>query len=796
MLEFFRKYQRYFFVVITVVIIVSFSFFGTYSTLTANSMREQIAFTAIDGTPVKRADLDDLVLFLGTDTEDKVAFGGIWGPNFLNDGVLKKDFLETGLGEALAVQYAKDIMPDLQMRLAKEKRFSEYTHPQARFLSASTAWNYFAPDLKTNYEALRQSEDPVEKEALESRISLYLAEKQFPASLLRRVLQYQEKQFTWLAPDPNLAQSDLSLFGYHTLEDWFGPRLVRLMAEFIINSAKIAEEKGYQVTKAEALADLMRNSEISYQQQKNNPHLGVANGSEYFQEQLRRMGMDQSKASTVWKQVLLFRRLYHDMGDSVFIDPQTFKPFEAYAKEAIVGDLYHLPEALQLGNYRSLQKFELYLNAVSKRDDQDLLKLPTTFLTAEEVSKKYPELVERRYLVEVAQAEIKTLGAKVGIKEMWDWEVQDSNWEMLKKQFPELGIKKAGTREERFAALDALDEKTRDRLDAQARSAIVESHPEWIDQALKSAEKKKLITGIQLKGGSSLFSGVENRDQLIQKLDQAPLAQDPSGELAHYSGDQKMYYWVKVLDRDPKLEVLTFAEATDNGTLDQLLDKQLEAYYQQIRDVYPKEFQNEDGSWRPYADVKDDVADHYFTKILNAIRAEYTASSESKLEQSQLNGDQSAPVRFYSHVKKIEADLEKKSAGAAAWINDPLQAQAGEDKLPVRESLTVQWKLIKDAYRTDRADETASTKDAFDMAENAWSKVYTPPNGDLYFFQIKGKDSSGEAPAIAEQTMQAYRMLSNDAQRVLAERLLQKMQEKGALSVDYLNQQQESPVEE
>ncbi len=33
MLAFFRKYQRYFFLVITIVIVISFSFFGTYSTL-------------------------------------------------------------------------------------------------------------------------------------------------------------------------------------------------------------------------------------------------------------------------------------------------------------------------------------------------------------------------------------------------------------------------------------------------------------------------------------------------------------------------------------------------------------------------------------------------------------------------------------------------------------------------------------------------------------------------------------------------------------------------------------------
>lgn len=85
-------------------------------------------------------------------------------------------------------------------------------------------------------------------------------------------------------------------FGYHTLEDWFGPRYVRLVAQFILNSAKVAEQKGYKVSKEEALADLMQHASISYQQNANNPNLGVANLQQYFDEQLRRMNMDQNKA--------------------------------------------------------------------------------------------------------------------------------------------------------------------------------------------------------------------------------------------------------------------------------------------------------------------------------------------------------------------------------------------------------------------------------------------------------------------------------------------------------------------
>src|ERR1700722_696233 len=134
MLDFFRSYQRYFFLVITVVIIISFSFFGTYSTLGSNQWREQIAFKAVNGHEVTRMDVDELALFLATDNEDKMLYGGAWGPNFLNDGVIRKDFLETGLAEELALAYQDDLQSDIEKRLAKEKKYTLYTHPQAPFL--------------------------------------------------------------------------------------------------------------------------------------------------------------------------------------------------------------------------------------------------------------------------------------------------------------------------------------------------------------------------------------------------------------------------------------------------------------------------------------------------------------------------------------------------------------------------------------------------------------------------------------------------------------------------------------
>ena len=189
------------------------------------------------------------------------------------------------------------------------------------------------------------------------------------------------------------------------------------------------------------------------------------------------------------------------------------------------------------------------------------------------------------------------------------------------------GFQKRSTRDERFAALDSLDEKTRARVDAFARSAIVESHPEWLQQALAEAPTMKVPVGLHEKGGNSLFAGLKDGKGLIQLLDAAPLAaegvtslkpaaKDAADKLSNYTADKIVYYRIAVIERSSQPEVLTFAEADQEGVLSQLLDKQLEAYYLKIREDDPKAFQKEDKSWKSFADAKDAVAERYFDKLL------------------------------------------------------------------------------------------------------------------------------------------------------------------------------------
>lgn len=775
MLAFMRKYQKYFFMVITIVICISFSFFGTYSTLSGNSIHEQVAFKTVAGEPVTRLDLEEMALFIGTDSNDKKLFGGIWGPNFLNNGVIQKDFLETGLASILAENYPEDISGDLKSRLAKEARFHPYVHPQIPFLSSMNVWSYFAPTIASNLKVLQNAKDPLNPEALDARVQLFLAERKFPSPYLNQMLRFQEKQNRSIPHDPALDEIDLSLFGYHTVDDWFGARFIRLISQFIYNAAAIAEQQGYFVSKEEALADLKSNAEASFKELKDSPRLGVASSREYFEQQLQRMRLDKTKAVKLWQKIMLFRRLFGDVASSVFIDPLAYQTFDQFAGEVAVGDLYRLPSSLRFTDFKTLQKFETYLNAVSKQDrsEKNALLLPKKFLTPEEVAKKTPELVQKEYRLEIASADKKALQNRVSIKQTLAWELDEKNWKALSSQFSALSLKKADTREQRLDAIEDLDGITRTRADQFARKEIVAAHPEWIQEALELATPQNLTVALSLKGTHPAFEGLRNGEDLMKLLDKAEIGK----ALEKVSFDQDHFYKITVLERSPQLEVLTFEKASQGDNLNRLLEEALEVAYVKIRSEHSEEYQNSDKSWKPFLEVKDQVALAHFSKILEGIQAKLQ-KHEGHEKYQHLSKDLLTPYRFIGEADNLLQQLK----------NNP---QAASD-LTVQEeakSLHDQFKWVKSPLNLSRKSEhnLAQGEKLFKQAPKTWSPVVLAPSGDIYFSWIEERSTPpADLALVHSQVQRAQVLLGSDAERAYLKTLLPELKEKHAISFDYL----------
>lgn len=794
MLHFFRTYQRYVFILITVVIVISFSFFGTYSALERSPFEDPTAFTAIDGSSIKRSELEKMSLFIGSDLEEKRVSGGMGGANFLNDGVMKSNLFESGIAQILLKAFSPFLKEEFVQRHSKEKLYQPYVHPQANFIGTEAAWNYFVPDMQQNYALLSKAEDPLAPEAIAARVNLFLAQSRLPGPMLRNVLRMQEKQYQWLEHDPNLDYIDFSLYGYHRAEDWFGPSFMRLASEFIINSAIIAKERGYVVSESEAYADLLRNAAVSFKQNQKSPYLNVGTVAQYVEEQLRRMGMDAPQAARLWQQVLLFRRLYQDLGNSLLIDPFTFREYDSYPFQSVSGTLYQLPQELHLNTPLSLVKLQLYLKAIDQAPhSKDPLALPTLFKSVQEMVKSQPKLVQKRYLLDITQTSTKQLVSMVGLKQLWDWESNATNWKALGKEFPELALVKAATAEERQQALDSLDHSTRTRVDNAARLAIVKEHPEWVTQALDQALPQTRLVNIPLLGGKSPLEGVGDRKALLAELDKAPLVREDKQALPlEYSGDKQHYYRIRVLERSSTPEIMTYAEANQSGVLDELANSTLTKQYEELRSAHPEEYQNKDGNWKSFDSVADSVIGRLYNPLVKAMSERFVGGLIPQNDAKNLSISRAASLRFLQYMTQAKISMQNETTQEATLVKT--ESTPPDREFPARLPLADQWKLIAKPYTTTRGsqDSTLDKQEAMAMKKGDWSKIYTPANGDLYFFTATSHGSDIDQEKLSQQIYGMQHLVAYEAQRSLTENLLALMQKRKALNIDFLTKKEVS----
>lgn len=478
MLEFFRKYQRYFFVFISIVIIASFSFFGTFSTVSSEGEKreDRLLVHAVDGSDLMLSQVQALSRFIASDGEDFDRAGSI--PNLCNNGVIRYDLLRSGLADLLAASYFGSLKEEFASRLDRAKRFRPYVHAEIPFLSAEGVWERFLPAMNKELNTLKQ-ETEVSPATFSHLSRLYQQQSYLTPESLRRVLFFQQRQFGGKV-DPRLQYEDLSLFGFHSVSDWFSRDFIDLVSQFILNAAQVAKAKGFSVTIEEAKGDLLCNFQTAVQKQglaKSNPQLS-------FAQHLCSLGFDERSAAEVWQKVLLFRRYFQGVAQAAFVDRLPYRDFASYARETALISLYQWPAALRLKNLQDLIEFQTYLLAVSPRL-KNPLALPSEFYAIEEIRERHPELVQVHFRAKIAEIPLAEIGLRAAVKEVWEWQCEEQNWKEMRNVFSFLPI--AAAREERFRSLEKLSASQRSQVDALARLRLLDRHPEWIEEAWAAA---------------------------------------------------------------------------------------------------------------------------------------------------------------------------------------------------------------------------------------------------------------------------------------------------------------------
>jgi hypothetical protein len=228
---FLRKHQKKLFLVITVITIASFSFFGAVTPQAVTEEKPKKIGEKMDGSQIYDKDVKGVVELL--------QIGG--------GHLLKTDFIEGGIFSLLAEKYFEQIAPEFKDRLEKAKAASFYSHPQAPFISAIQVWSRYSPQLAKHLREVKAGSCSASTFAAYAK--LYVEEQNFPPELLRSILLYEQQNMGSISPDPQLSDSrNLALFGHYTFEDWFGREFSTFLGKFILNTAVIAHENGYRVS--------------------------------------------------------------------------------------------------------------------------------------------------------------------------------------------------------------------------------------------------------------------------------------------------------------------------------------------------------------------------------------------------------------------------------------------------------------------------------------------------------------------------------------------------------------------
>ncbi|QVL56136.1 MAG: hypothetical protein KFB95_02725 [Simkaniaceae bacterium] len=790
MLEFFRKYQRYFFIVIAVVIVISFSFFGTHSAINAPQKAEDRCIgQGVDGSKIMKSELDHMVRFLSSDRNDLALTEKGMMPNFFNDGVVRKDLLGTGIGVLLANAYFENLKGDLNERMTHYKAFRPYRHPTAPFISVENLWSQVLPSQKAHLDAFLNTKGEMNPDAFGLLVNLYLGESAFPPNILREYLMFQQRHYNWIEPDPALERVNLNVFHCRSLEEWFGPQFIELAAQFVINAELIAKERGYKVSFEEARVDLIRNGYESMQTQLRKAEVSEEEISQLWQQQLYTLGMNEKEAVGVWQKIMLFRRLFEDVGGAVFVDPHVYETFYSFASKTAEVDLYHLPDALDIKDFSTLMKLELYLDQVSQ-NRKEALMLPQTFASISEIEKNCPELIEQRFLVEVSEVKKDEVALGVSLKEMWEWQLEKENFALLTKEFPQLDLKNAEDAEGYFAALEGLGPELRGKIDHFSRGRIVESHPEWIQEALNQKHTNVRAVSFSPNGKNSPFEGVESSEKLSNlfsiavlkgELDSDPEALAAKNQLELFTGDGETYYRFQVVDRDLTRMVLTFEEASERGILDTLLQMHLEASYPKVRTKNPAVFKTEENEWKPLSEVEKEVGRILFADTLKKIDFQMSQLGIELPEDRFAKLDEFYPkYRLFPHMMVAEKDIRRVGEGSQFLKQAEPLKEAG--KLGVKEELSSQWSLVKENTMFKNHERSPwFSSELFSMVEKSWSDVEHRSENRLSFFQLQEKSvPSGNFNA---EMKQGQAILSKEAERHLMTSLIERIQKKNAIKL-------------
>ena len=789
MLHFFRKYQKAIFLCSTFFVAISFLFFGTLSKAPSESKdgHDESISRMLGGESLKKRKLSMMSAFLSSSSED-VSFANQSSViNLFNNAILDKEILASPVAMSIVNQYAQVMKVDIEKRLAKASKYELYKHPTAKNISTEMVYNSIEPSFLEVISKIKKSSLLSTQEGFSLLLAAYEKQKKVPPEMVKRVLMYYQNKLPLQEKDSRLEHFDFSIFGFRSLQDFFGRSFIEISSQFIMNAASHARSLGMKVSIKEARDALMENLALGLKS-FSDKEISSQDIKKAFYHQLRILGIDEISCIDLMQDILLFKQLFQKAEALVKADKTFAEKQRELAKNIFSLDLYELPKALKPKDFIALMKLQLYIEAISlSKQKGDLLAVPKETASLSEIEKKYPELVQKAYVIEYSECTRQDVLSQVPLKEVWDWELDSNNWSLLTAHFPVLSLESGHDVNQRSLALDQLGTKHKDEVDSFAQDQILQKRPELIKQALLSAQKQTKEIKLNSKGTNSPFI-VDNHQVLTSFLDKAPISSDkaPSAQaiaaqqkLLCYSDDNKHYYSINVISRDDSKRLLTLASADENGILDQMLSKRLEEVYPEARRKEPSLYQDERGNWKKIDEVKEPLGRYAFSDLLRAIEQEYV-----KQHGSTPSPQMTASLSFYvnyrplSYLRQARLALET-SSDESKWVSS-------ENSKMYQREIDKQWLLTKTPKNFSMAGAMPFiSQKVLDVAKGEYSQVILLRDGSLAFFHMNEKQNVDVVPENEERKINY--LIQREIQNQLGLELLKMIDQQKAIYLQPLD---------
>lgn len=744
MLNALRKYQKIIFGFVAVLVIVPFAFSGIFSRTSFKDSKRFFLGKALDGSKVYQDEIDRFVAFLSLDSQESLVQEQAARQNYFNDGVLKKDIFETGIGEVLLENYQQELKGELEEKFSAFQNYRAYEHPQAHFLNAERVWLQFCPDLLEAIHQFKKTKNLQDQFRIVKQI--YLSQREFPPALLRQFLYFQEKQLNLSYQDPYIQRGDLAVFHAKNPYDFFGYQFLNLCAQFIHNAAIAAKSKGFHVSKEEAKANLMDNIyQVLKSQSKSEKDLVKLVQKTYY-ETLAHFKFTESEMIQIWQKVLLFRRLLTDVSKTALVDGLTYDQFAKFAFEKADLQIYQAPKELAFDSFQNMMQFEIYAQCILDKKF-DSLELPTQLKSLSNLQKSYPQLFYKTFKLKILEIDREEFKKNVSMKQILSYLTEEKNFKQFCLKQPKLNWQ--ATVEERLKAFEKLEEVEKAPLISMAQKLILQNDTHLEAAAMARDYEKEIDVKIPLSGPSSVFKGFDQNEKIIQILeaDTMPCILDNQG---------RYVYKVAVVEKNQTALPLTFKEAVDQGVLKEMLLKKLEPFYQKVQSKHAELFHDQQG-YIALDQVIDLVGELYFKDLIEKLRNELTL--RHLLAEGDVSLDHLARKRF---VLALEETLKKKQR--------EFKVEPEEHPLASQFHLAV----LDTLYEKKNTRFPGLEKQVFRMKTDEWSSLVEDQFGQLAFFQVKEKKVDGNKKT--QLQLESQTMLSYDAVRFLAYELINDFQ--------------------